>query len=79
MKKIIGRREYDTGNANLIKKFTQGGFGDPCGYEESLYETPDGKLFLYFNGGSESPYDCEGIKSISRQRAELWIKEHWPN
>ena len=44
MKKIICKREYDTEVASLIKKFTVGEFGDSKGYEESLYEMPDGKL-----------------------------------
>ena len=45
MKKIICKREYDTEVAYLIKKFTVGELGDADGYEESLYEMPDGKLF----------------------------------
>lgn len=76
MKKIICKREYDTETASLIKKFTVGQPGDPAGYEESLYETPDGRLFLYFNGGSESPYKTENIKNISKEKAEIWKKEH---
>lgn len=76
MKKIICKREYDTETATLIKKFTVGEFGSPEGYEETLYETPDGKLFLYFNGGEESPYKKENIKSISVEKAEIWKAEH---
>ena len=37
MKKIICKVEYDTENAELVKKFTSGEFGDAAGYEESLY------------------------------------------
>ena len=40
MKKIICKREYDTETATLIKKHTVGEFGDPAGYEETLYQTP---------------------------------------
>ena len=76
MKKIICKREYDTDIATLIKKVTVGEFGDPKGYEESLYQMPNGKQFLYFNGGEESPYAKENIKSISKEKAELWLKEH---
>ena len=43
MKKIIRKREYDTETATLVKKNTVGSFGDPAGYEETLYQTPDGK------------------------------------
>lgn len=76
MKKIICKREYDTDIANLIKKVTVGEFGDADGYEESLYEMPDGKLFLYVNGGSESIYPKENIKSISKEKADAWLESH---
>ena len=76
MKKIICKREYDTEVAYLIKKFTVGELGDADGYEESLYEMPDGKLFLYINGGKESIYPTENIKSISKEKAAVWLKEH---
>ena len=76
MKKIICKREYDTDVATLIKKYSVGEFGDPEGYEESLYRMPDGKLFLYVNGGEDSVYPKENIKSISKEKAETWLKEH---
>lgn len=76
MKKIICKREYDTDNATLIKKITQGQPGDADGYEESLYQTPSGLYFLYVNGGVESPYTEENIKSISKAKAEEWIAAH---
>ncbi len=76
MKKIICKREYDTEAASLIKKFTVGELGDSKGYEESLYEMPDGKLFLYVNGGEDSIYPTENIKSISKEKAAAWLKDH---
>ncbi len=76
MKKIICKREYDTEVATLLKKCTVGEFGDAEGYEESLYQMPDGKLFLYVNGGEDSVYPKENIKSISKEKAEVWLKEH---
>ena len=72
MKKIICKVEYDTENATLIEKRTNGEFGDPAGYEESLYQTPDGKFFLYVNGGAESIYTEENIKRMSAAKAEEW-------
>ncbi len=72
MKKIICKVEYDTDTAELLQKKTSGCFGDPRGYEESLYRTPDGKLFLYAFGGSESPYAEETIKRMSAAKAEEW-------
>lgn len=35
MKKIICRREYDTDTATLVKKYTEGEFGEAEGFEES--------------------------------------------
>lgn len=76
MKKIICKREYDTDTAKVIKKVTSGTFGDPAGFETTLYETPEGRLFMYFNGGETSPYPTETIKSISKEKADLWLAEN---
>ncbi len=76
MKKIICKREYDTELATLLKKHTVGEFGDPTGYEESLYEMPNGWRFVYYNGGSESPYPTETIKSVSKVKSEEWLANH---
>ena len=73
MKKVICKVEYDTATAELVKKNTFGAFGDPAGYEESLYKTADGKFFLYVNGGEESPYTDENIKRMSAAKAEEWL------
>ena len=73
MKKIICKVEYDTATAELVKKNSFGTFGDPTGYEESLYKTADGKYFLYVNGGAESPYTEENIKRLSAAKAEEWL------
>ncbi len=73
MKKVICKVEYDTATAELVKKNTFGAFGDPTGYEESLYKTADGKFFLYVNGGEESPYAEENIKRMSAAKAEEWL------
>ena len=73
MKKIICKVEYDTATSELVKKNTFGAFGDPAGYEESLYKTADGKFFLYVNGGEESPYTEENIKRMSAAKAEEWL------
>ena len=76
MKKIICKREYDTETATLIKQHIEGEFGNPAGYEESLYQTHGGLYFLYVNGGEESPYKKEDIKSVSKAKAEEWIEKH---
>ena len=74
MKKTISKVEYDTETAELIQKKTFGEFGDPTGYEETLYKTPDGKFFLYVNGGEESPYKEETIKRLAAAKADEWLK-----
>lgn len=76
MKKIICKVEYDTENAELLCKKTYGSFGDADGYEESLYKTPDGKFFLYTNGGADSPYAKEDIKRMAKAKADEWLAQN---
>lgn len=75
MKKIIRNREYDTETAELVKKTVFGEFGDPAGYERTLYRTADGYYFVYTNGGAESEYPTENIKCMSKEKAEAFIAE----
>ena len=72
MKKIICKVEYDTETAELVKKNAVGEFGDPKGYEETLYKTEGGKFFLYTFGGEKSPYAEESIKRMSADKAKEW-------
>ena len=72
MKKIICKVEYDTEIATIVEKRTFGEFGDPKGYEETLYQMPNGKFFLYVNGGAESIYPEENIKRLSADKASEW-------
>ena len=74
MTKIICKVEYSTENSELIKSKTFGEFGDPAGYEETLYKTEGGKYFLYVNGGEESPYKKEDIKRMSADKAKAWME-----
>lgn len=76
MKKMICKREYDTETATLVKKHTEGAFGDPAGYEESLYQTPGGLYFLHFRGGEASPYAQETIKCLAKTKVEAWLAAH---
>ena len=76
MKKIICKREYDTDASTLVKKYVEGELGDAAGFEESLYQTEKGLYFLYVNGGSESLYTKEDIKSLSKAKAEQWLENH---
>ncbi len=76
MKKIICKVEYDTENSELIKKYTNGNFGETDGYEESLYKTAEGKYFIYVNGGADSIYPEENIKRISQGKVDEWLAQH---
>ena len=73
MRKIICNKVYDTTTSTVIKKVTEGYYGDPAGYEETLYQTPEGYYFLYTNGGAESPYTVEKIERYSKARADEFI------
>lgn len=73
MKKIICKKEYDTENATLINKRTFGAFGDPTGYEESLYQTADGYYFLFVNGGADSKYPKADIKRVGAEKAKDYL------
>ncbi len=72
MKKIICKVEYDTEASELIAKKCFGEYGDAAGYEECLFKTEGGKLFLYCNGGAESAYPQETIKRMSADSAKKW-------
>ena len=76
MKKIICKKEYDTDTSVVVKKNAYGAFGDPEGYEETLYKTESGSYFLYVNGGAESKYPKEDIKRMSAKAAEEWLAEN---
>ena len=76
MQKTIYKKLYDTRTATLIKKFTSGAFGDPRGYEETLYRTEDGFYFLYVFGGDDSPYPTEDLLRMGKAKAADWLREH---
>lgn len=76
MRKIIGKKTYDTESAVLIHKYTFGNYGDPAGYEETLYQTPDGFYFIYACGGAASPYPVEDIQRLGKARVEEWLNNH---
>lgn len=76
MKKIIRKKPYDTDTARLVGVYTVSYYGDPAGYEERLYETPDGFYFLYGVGGDASLYKEETIRPLSKANAEKWQELH---
>lgn len=76
MQKIICKKTYDTAASTIVKKVAVGNFGDPAGYEETLYVTADGSYFLYTNGGADSKYAKEDITRKSKAAAEKWLAEN---
>ena len=77
MVKTIRKKTYDTETATVVKKVTSGCWGDPAGYEKTLYVTEDGSYFLYTYGGAESPYAEENIEAVSKVNAKKWLEENW--
>lgn len=76
MKKIISKIEFDTENATLIQAYSCGELGDPAGYEEDLYQTPDGLYFLHVGGGETSPYPAEDIVRLAKTKLKAWLEAH---
>lgn len=75
MKKVICKKEYDTDTAIRIKQYTYGFFGDPAGYEEILYQTPEGFYFIYVRGGEKSPYPGEDILRLGKAKVDSWLSD----
>jgi hypothetical protein len=68
------RHVYDTEKAEALGSCAFSYFGDPAGYEETLYKTKGGLYFLCGIGGEESPYaEGEDIRPISEADAEAWL------
>lgn len=76
MQKHMYGKDYDTETAVLIKKFTYGQYGDPKGYEECLFQTPEGLYFLFVQGGPESPYPAADLVRIGKAKVDTWIESH---
>lgn len=73
MQKIICKKVYDTDTARVVFKKTEGCYGDPAGYEETLFLSPEGNYFLYAVGGAASPFPEEKITRLSEKKAEEWL------
>ena len=76
MKKIICKKEYDTETATLVHKFTSGNLGDPTGYEEDLFQTPEGLYFVYGIGGETSKYPTEDIQRLDKTKVKECVEKH---
>lgn len=76
MLKKTAKKTYDTETATVAKKVTCGAYGDPAGYEMTMYVTPEGDYFLYTYGGEASPYAKENITAYTKAKAQEWLKNN---
>ncbi len=76
MVKKTKTKTFDTATATLVKKVTVGVYGDPAGYEMTMYQTPEGDYFLYTFGGEASEYAEEKITTYSKANAKKWLEEN---
>lgn len=67
---------YDTDKAEALGSRAYSYYGDPGGYEETLYRTKGGLFFLWGLGGEDSPYNAgEDIRPISEADAKDWLED----
>ena len=76
MKKVTKTKTYDTETATVVKKVTSGVYGDPAGYETTMYQTKEGDYFLYTYGGEASAYKKETITTYTKAKAQEWLKNN---
>lgn len=76
MVKTTKTKTYDTEKATVAKKVTHGNYGDPAGYETTMYVTAEGDYFLYTNGGEASPFKDEKITAYTKANAKKWLEEN---
>ena len=76
MQKTICKKLYDTETATLIKAYSFGNLGDSNGYEEDLYQTPEGLYFLHVGGGEASIYPTEDILRMAKTKVKDWMANH---
>lgn len=76
MIKTTKKMTLDTATATVVKKVTCGVYGDPAGYETTLFLSPEGNYFLYTNGGEASPYTKESITYFTKAKALEWMDKN---
>jgi hypothetical protein len=74
IKQFDGKRHvYDTDKSTELETRAFGAFGDPAGYEETLYQNKQGFHFVMGKGGDQSPYaEGEDIRPLSEDEASAW-------
>ena len=76
MVKTLKGKTYSTETATIVKKVTFSFYGDPAGYEKTLYVTPEGDYFLYTYGGADTQYLKEKITPLTKPAANKWLEEN---
>ena len=69
-------KTFDTETATVVKKVTFSYYGDPAGYEKTMFVSPEGYYFLYTYGGEESAYAKEKITYYAKSRALAWLENN---
>ena len=69
------KRVLDTEKAEALGTHAYSYYGDPAGYEETLYKNKTGIYFLCGRGGVESPYaEGEDIVPLTEKEAKIWLE-----
>ena len=69
------KRIFDTTKAEAQGNRAYSYYGDPAGYEETLYKTKGGLYFLWGIGGADSPYSAgEDIRPLTEKEAQAWLE-----
>lgn len=69
-------KTFDTETATVVKKVTFSYYGDPAGYETTMFLSPEGDYFLYTFGGAESAYNKETITYYAKSKALAWLENN---
>jgi hypothetical protein len=84
-RKVIEGKAYDTETATFLAEASGGGYSnDFSHWEELLYRTPRGRLFVAGNGGALSRWSeavgqnswtgGSGIRPLSEGEARQWVE-----
>ena len=76
MIKTTKTKTFDTETATVVKKVTYSYYGDPAGYETTMFVSPEGDYFLYTFGGCESAYAQEKITYFAKKKALAWLENN---
>ena len=74
VKMFDGKRHvYDTTKSTELGTRAFGAYGDPAGYEETLYQNRQGFYFVAGKGGDQSLYAAgEDVRPLSEDEAAAW-------